>query len=297
MARKAVAVGVAKANLPAGKMFVLAMLAGAFIAFGACFYTTAVTGIPAALVGPARILGGLAFSLGLILVVVGGAELFTGNVLMLMALASRRIGFGRMLRNWCIVYVGNLAGSLVIAALVFYAGQWKMGECAVGATACATAIKKVGLPFSAAACSGMLCNMLVCLAVWLCYAGRSAADKVLAIIFPITAFVALGFEHSVANMFFIPYGMLVSHIPAVASTDAVQHLAYKTHPSHVLSVHAFLVYNLLPVTLGNIVGGGLFVGIAYWLAYLRGAEPEVEQAAPLITAEPIGAIGSMDRQA
>lgn len=276
MARKAVTVGVGKVNLDFGRTFALAALAGAFIALGACFFTTAVTGVPAALIGPARLVGGLAFSLGLILVVVGGAELFTGNSLILMAFFSGKVSFGRLMRNWTIVYVGNFAGSLLIVALVYFAWQWKMGECAVGAMAYGCAAKKMSLPFWTAFCSGVLCNLLVCLAVWLCYGARSVGDKILAIIFPITAFVALGFEHSVANMYFIPYGLLLAKTGEFTSSPVASSTVAKFAPSFFTIPH-FVVNNLIPVTLGNIVGGGLLVGAIYWFAYLRG---ESEEPAP-----------------
>lgn len=269
MAGKAVAVGVRKANLSFGRTFALAVLAGAFIALGACFFATVVTGVPAALIGPARLIGGLAFCLGLILVVVGGAELFTGNILMVMALLSGKVSFARMIRNWAIVYVGNLAGSLLVVALAYLAWQWKMGDCAVGATAYSCAAKKLTLPFGTAFCSGILCNVLVCLAVWLCYGARSVAGKILAIIFPITAFVALGFEHSVANMYIIPYGMLLARTGEFTGSPAASAALAKFAQS-MFTVPNFLVNNLIPVTLGNIVGGGLFVGTVYWFAYLRG---------------------------
>lgn len=269
MAGKAVAVGVRKANLTFGRTFALAVLAGAFIALGACFFATVITGVPAALIGPARLVGGLAFCLGLILVVVGGAELFTGNILMVMAVLSGKVSVAKMLRNWTIVYVGNLAGSLLIVALAYFAWQWKMGDCAVGATGYACAAKKLSLPFATAFCSGILCNVLVCLAVWLCYGARSVAGKVIAIIFPITAFVALGFEHSVANMYFIPYGMLLAKTTDFTASPAAAEVLAK-YAYQVFTIPSFLVNNLIPVTLGNIVGGGVFVGAVYWFAYLRG---------------------------
>jgi formate transporter len=276
MAGKAVAVGVRKANLTFGRTFALAMLAGAFIAMGACFFATVITGVPAELIGPARLIGGLAFCLGLILVVVGGAELFTGNILIVMAMLSGKVSFARMIRNWAIVYAGNLVGSLLIVALAYFAWQWKMGDCAVGATAYSCAAKKLSLPFVTAFCSGILCNVLVCLAVWLCYGARSVAGKIIAIIFPITAFVALGFEHSVANMYFIPYGMLLAKTGDFTGSPAAAHVLAK-YAQSMFTVPNFLVNNLIPVTLGNIVGGGLFVGAVYWFAYLRG---ESEETAP-----------------
>ncbi len=268
MAAKAVTAGVAKANLAAAPMFALAVMAGAFIALGACFFVSTMTGVPAGLVGPGRILGGLAFSLGLILVIVGGAELFTGNVLILMAVLSGKVTVGRMLRNWAIVYIGNFVGALMIVGLVYYAWQWKTGDMAVGATAYLIAAKKMSMPFVTAFCSGILCNVLVCLAVWLCYSARSTTDKIVSIIFPITAFVALGFEHSVANMYCISYGIALSRTGEFLAHPAAAE-AVKQFASAFFTLPRFVLGNLLPVTLGNIVGGGLFVGAVYWFTYLR----------------------------
>lgn len=283
MACKAVTAGANKASNSFSRTFALGVLAGAFIALGACFYATAVTGIPPALIGPAKLIGGLAFSLGLILVIIGGAELFTGNILIVMAVLNGKASLARLARNWAIVYAGNFVGSLLVAALAYYAWQWKLGDSAVGATAYSIAAKKLSLPFATAFCSGILCNFLVCLAVWLCYAGRTVADKILAILFPITAFVALGFEHSVANMYFIPYGMMLSRTAEFTATPAASALLTKYPPS-MFTAQGFLINNLLPVTLGNIVGGGLLVGVVYWFVYLRNAQPTEPYV--LVPAEP-----------
>jgi formate transporter len=267
MAAKAAEVGVRKAALGVVPMFVLAVLAGAFIALGAAFATTISAGAAGMLpYGVIRVLAGLAFSLGLILVIVGGAELFTGNNLLAMAWASRRISTGAVTRNWAIVYAGNFVGALGTAVLVVAAGQYAFGGGAVGATALATAATKVGYGPLQAFVLGILCNGLVCLAVWLTYSARTTTDRILAIVPPIAAFVAMGFEHSVANMYFIPAGMLIRAVaPASfwASIDKV--------PSDYASLDvAGLVGNLVPVTLGNIVGGTVLVGAIYWLVYLRG---------------------------
>lgn len=267
MACKAETVGVAKANMGFLSTFVLAILAGAFIALAACFYTTAMTGMPSGLVGPTRLLGGLPFSLGLILVVVAGAELFTGNTLIIIATISGKVRFTQLLRNWTVVYLGNLVGSVATVALVYFAWQWKMGDMAVGIAAYNIAAKKLTLPFFTAFCSGVLCNVLVCLAVWLCYSARSTTDKILSIIFPITAFVALGFEHSVANMYLIPYGMMLARTGEFTDNPAIAgHL--KADPS--IFTISNCISNLIPVTLGNIVGGAILVGLVYWIVYLRG---------------------------
>lgn len=247
MARLVEEVGVRKVQLPFVSMLTLGILAGAFIAFGSMFYTVTVTGSELGL-GPTRLLGGLAFSLGLILVIIGGAELFTGNSLIVMAWASRRITTAALLRNWGLVYVGNLIGAIATAGLVHLSGVLALGDGAVGITADAIANAKTSLDPVQAFVRGILCNILVCLAVWMCFAARSVSGKVAMIVFPITAFVALGFEHSIANMYLIPIGML--------------------HQSGTIDVVAVLA-NLLPVTAGNIVGGGVLVALVYWLVYLR----------------------------
>ena len=260
MAKRVETSGIAKANLDALSMFVLAMLAGAFIALGAMFYTFVVHNSTLSL-GLSQLLGGLVFCLGLILVIIAGAELFTGNNLIVMAYVSGDIKLSQLLRNWLIVYLGNFVGALLMVLLVYFSNHWSFGD--VGVKALMIANKKVSMPFSEALAKGVLCNVLVCLAVWLCFAGRSVTDKILAIVFPITAFVALGFEHSVANMYFIPAGLLLSADPQVIalldpSTDLTQ-----------LTINGLLINNLLPVTIGNIIGGGFFVAIVYWFIYLR----------------------------
>lgn len=246
MATRVAEAGVAKAHLPALPTLVLAVLGGAFIAFGGMFYTLIVTEAGLGL-GPGRLLGGVGFSLGLILVIVGGAELFTGNALIVMAWASRRVSTTALLRNWVLVYLGNLAGALGAAALVYLSGALSLGDGAVGQMSMAIATAKVSLSPGQAFFRGILGNALVCLAVWLCFAAPDATGKILAIIWPISAFVALGFEHSVANMYLIPIGMA-----AGAAFDV-----------------AGLLNNLVWVTLGNIIGGAGGVALAYWTIYLR----------------------------
>jgi formate/nitrite transporter len=242
-------VGVRKAELSFLATLTLGILAGAFIAFGAMFYTLAVTGSELGF-GPTRAIGGLAFSLGLILVIVGGAELFTGNSLIVLACASRRINLAALGRNWGIVYVGNLIGALGAAALVELSGVLELGGGAVAVTAEAIAQSKVALGPMQAFVRGILCNVLVCLAVWMGFAAHTVTGKVFAIIFPITAFVALGFEHSVANMYLIPIGALQGD-GDIGFFDFLE--------------------NIVPVTLGNIVGGGVLVALVYWLVYVREA--------------------------
>jgi formate/nitrite transporter len=250
-------VGVTKATMPVLTMFALATLAGAFVALGALFFTitmtTSTTGQPLAF-GLMRVAGGITFSLGLILVVVGGAELFTGNNLIAMAWASGRVTTQQVMRNWGWVYLGNLVGAGGTAVLVWLAGVHTMSNGAVGETMVQIARGKIALDPVSAVARGILCNVLVCLAVWLCMGARSVADKILATVFPITAFVACGFEHSVANMYFLPIGVALA-----GGTSAP------------LSV-ADAVSNLALVTLGNVLGGTILVALVYWSVYLRSSE-------------------------
>ena len=268
IAAKAVDVGVAKAHAGAFSTLVLSVLAGAFIGLGAAFATTAAAGAAGELpFGVTRVLVGLVFSLGLILVVVAGAELFTGNNLIVMAWAERRVALPALLRNWALVYLGNLAGALGTVALVYAARQYELGDGAVGTSALAIADAKTRLDFGQAVALGALCNALVCLAVWLCYGARTVTDKVLAIVFPISAFVALGFEHSVANMYFLPMGLLLRD----HASDTF-HANTGAAPADVpdLTLANALLDNLVPVTIGNVIGGSVMVGLVYWAVYLRG---------------------------
>jgi formate/nitrite transporter len=210
-------------------------------------------------------LAGLVFSLGLVLVVVGGAELFTGNSLIVMAWANRKVTGGAMMRNWGIVFAVNFVGAFGTAVLVFLSRQYTFGGGAAGITALNIAVGKVSLGFWQAVALGILCNALVCMAVWLTYSARSTMDKIAAIILPIAAFVAAGFEHSIANMYFVPYALLIKAFdPEFIGTTAagVAHLDR-------LTWQAFLLNNLFPVTLGNIIGGGVLVAAVYWAIFLR----------------------------
>lgn len=267
MAKKAENVGVTKANLGPFRMFALAVLAGAFIAMGAVFMTIVTTGATGILsYGVTRLLAGLAFCLGLILVVVAGAELFTGNNLIIMAWAGGKISTGKLWRNWIIVYLGNFAGSILTAYGMFLSGQYLFNKGAVGLNALNIAAAKTSLDFIPALVLGVFCNALVCLAVWLCMSARTTVDKIVAIIFPISAFVAAGFEHSVANMYFIPVGLFIKNgAPAEFWTAIGQTSADFAS----ITWSNFLIANLLPVTLGNIIGGALMVGLVYWFIYLR----------------------------
>jgi formate/nitrite transporter len=266
MAEKAEQVGVRKAAMDATSTFVLAVLAGAFIALGGMFANVVLASGSALPYAVARVLAGVVFSLGLILVVVGGAELFTGNNLIVMAWASRKIGAGLLLRNWAIVYLGNFVGAVGTAALVFLSGHYLFGGGAVGKAALATAEAKAGLGFGQAVVLGVLANALVCLAVWLTYSCRTTTDKVLVIVPPIAAFVACGFEHSVANMYTLPVGLFIKAGAPDSFWSAIGQ-GPADYPG--LTWEGFLVNNLLPVTLGNVLGGSGLVGAVYWFVYLR----------------------------
>jgi formate/nitrite transporter len=278
MATRAEYIGVRKAEMPIIQVFSLAVLAGAFIALGAIFATVtasgsmtslgpdgAVVGTTSLPYGVTRLLTGLVFCLGLILVVVGGAELFTGNNLIVMAWASGKVSSWALMRNWGVVYSGNFIGAVGTAAMMFFTRQYLFGKGAVGITALNTGVSKVNLEFFQAIALGVLCNALVCLAVWLTFSARTTMDKIVAIIFPIAAFVAAGFEHSIANMYFVPYALFVKQYdPAYAAS-----VAEKVPGLETLTWGAFLVDNLIPVTIGNIIGGAVLVAAVYWAIFLR----------------------------
>lgn len=260
------AVGVSKANLNFLAKFTLGILAGIFISFGAALFTLVVHDSKLSF-GLTQVIGGLSFCLGLVLVVVAGAELFTGNNLLVMAYVSKKISLRKLIENWIVVFFGNFLGALSLAVWIYLSRHWTLNNYLLGAKALLIAQAKVSFPFIVAFTRGVLCNALVCLAVWLCMGGRTTTDKILSIIFPITAFVALGFEHSIANMYFIPLGLLLRDNPKVL--EAANEMVGKVNDFSGLTWETFLVNNLLPVTLGNIVGGGLLVGLVYWFVYLR----------------------------
>lgn len=240
-------VGVAKARLPVLTSALLGVLAGAFIGLGALMYTLVLSDATLGFAAQ-RLLGGLVFSLGLVLVTVAGAELFTGNNLLAMAWASGRVSTAEVLRNWAVVGLGNFVGALGLAGLVWLAGWAGMNQGETGHTAVRIAVAKAGMPWEQAFFRGVLCNLLVCMAVWMALGGRSLLDKVVAVVFPVTAFVAAGFEHSIANLYFFPLAMLLG--APLGWGD--------------------LAANLLPVVAGNIVGGSVLVAGVYWVIYLRG---------------------------
>ena len=258
MARRAEDLGVVKAALPLDRLIALSVLAGAFIGFGAMFATVA-TADPGLSFAVSRVLGGVVFSLGLVLVVVGGAELFTGNALLVMAVASRRVRVRALLRNWCVVLAGNAVGAVGLAVLVVRSGTLDGSGGAIGRRAVEIGAAKTSLDVGEAIASGVVANVLVCLAVWMTLSARSVTDRVLVVILPVSAFVAGGFEHSIANMYLLPV--------ALFHRDEVAELGLTVSPD-LTWAHA-VTHNLLPVILGNVIGGSLLVGATYWFVYLR----------------------------
>src|SRR6478609_4379826 len=248
-------VGVKKANLPLLASFMLAIVAGGGVGFGALYFTI-VASDPSFSFATVRVVGGLVFTLGLALVLVGGAELFTGNNLIVMAWASGTVSTRTMLRNWTVVWFGNLFGALGLVVLVFLSHHLDMNDGRIGLSVLNTASSKIRPDVMTLFVKGVLCNVLVCAAVWLAYAGRSVTDKMVAIVLPVSAFIAAGFEHCVANMYFLPLAWLIiqtGHAPAGFDASTV--------------TIAGIIHNLIPVTLGNIVGGAGFVGAVYWAIY------------------------------
>jgi len=248
-------VGVKKANLPPLASLMLAVVAGGGVGFGAIYFTV-VASDPTLGFATTRVLGGLVFTLGLTLVMVGGAELFTGNNLIVMAWASGEVSTGTMLRNWTIVWFGNLIGSVGLVVLIYLTGHFEMNDGRIATAILNIATAKIRPDVTTLFFRGVLCNVLVCAAVWLAYAGRSVTDKIVAVILPVSAFVAAGFEHCVANMYFLPSAWLLvrtGHVPEGFDVSAITLTG--------------IIHNLIPVTLGNIVGGAGFVGAFYWAIY------------------------------
>ncbi len=254
-----------KCHIPMKKFFVLAILAGAFIGFGTELFIMVVHDIGTKMsVGFAKFLGGSVFSVGLMLVVIAGSELFTGDNLIVIAALEKKIRWSELFKAWGIVYVGNFIGSMIIVLMMFYSGLWAVNGSAVGAAAVNIANAKVHLTFLQALMRGIGCNWLVCLAVWMAMSAKDVVGKIFAIYFPIMAFVASGFEHSVANMTFIPYGILLKSAPSVITATGKSTSAFAS-----LNWSTFAVNNLIPVTIGNIIGGAFFVGVIYWYIYLK----------------------------
>ena len=260
MEKRLEATSLRKANLTWLSLLMLSILAGSFIALGSEFFTLVIFDSTLS-VGFTRLIGAFCFSLGLILVIVAGAELFTGNNLVIMGFASGVVTYKQVLKNWVGSYIGNFIGSISVVFLMFFTNLWKMKDYALGAKIVQIAADKVNLTFAEGISRGILCNALVCLAVWLCLSARSVISKIGAIIFPITAFVASGFEHSIANMYFIPMGLLLKNNQQVI--DVLLKVNPKINLSN-LNVLGFLG-NLFSVTLGNIIGGAIMVGVVYWI--------------------------------
>ena len=255
-------VGVGKTTSPWFSVLVLGILAGAYIGFGGVLATSVTFDLPQYLgTGFTKFLSGSVFSLGLMLVIIAGAELFTGNNLMISSVMTRDITFGKMLKRWGLVYISNFIGSILIVLLFYYSGLWKTGGEAIGEAAVRIASGKVSLPFSEALIRAIGCNWIVCLAVWMAISARQTIGKIFAIFFPIMGFVAIGFEHSVANMYFVPMGLFLKDFAGVATPSGFN--------PEMLNWGAFFVRNLVPVTIGNIIGGVVFVGMSYWSAFLK----------------------------
>ena len=266
VAVRAEEVGVKKATTDAQTLFILSVLAGAFIAFGAIFATTVSAGGAALPYGVTRLLTGVTFSVGLILVIVGGAELFTGNNMIVMAWANGKVTTRSLLLNWTIAFIGNFVGAFSTAILMFYTAQYTFGGGAVGLAALSTAHAKTSLELVPALTLGIMCNVLVCLAVWMCYGARTSVGKVVIIVPPITAFVAAGFEHSIANIYFIPIALFIK---AGAPNSFWMSIGKTAADFPALTWGNFFVGNLVPVTIGNIIGGSVLVAAVYWFVYLR----------------------------
>jgi formate/nitrite transporter len=262
-------VGVKKANLPLLVSLMLAVIAGGSIGLGALYYTIIVSDAELSF-ATARVMGGLAFSLGLVIVLVAGAELFTGNNLIVMAWASGNVSTKKMLRNWVVVYFGNLIGAVGLLVLVFLSHHLDMNGGRIGLSVLTTATAKIQPDAVTLFFKGVLCNLLVCLAVWLAYAGRSVTDKIVATIFPVSAFIAAGFEHCVANMYFLPLAWLMTRTGKVPPD----------FDASVITI-AGIIHNLVPVTLGNIVGGAGLVGAMYWMIYRTAFGKSGRSNAPL----------------
>ena len=269
VAKNVIGIGKKKAELPAGKMLVLGIMAGLFIALAAAGSNTISCTVESGSI--AKILSGMVFPAGLTMVLLAGSELFTGNCLMVIPLIEKEIRLTSLLRNWIIVYIGNFIGSAIVAVLIYYGGQLDLFDGALAVNTIKVAAGKCSLTFTKAFCLGILCNFLVCIAVWISFAAKTVSGKIMGLFLPIMLFILCGFEHCVANMYYGTAGLL-------ANADAAYHAAAADTVSSIWNLTAgnFLIGNLLPVTLGNIVGGSIMVGCVYWFAYLQksGAEEE-----------------------
>lgn len=262
VAKNYIATGKAKVNTPISKMLILAILAGMFIAFGGVGATTVAVSIPLASVG--KFVGACVFPGGLTMVLLAGSELFTGNCLLTIPLLQREISLGGMLKNWIVVYLGNLIGGILVGAILVFSHQPSLFDCGMAVSVLNTAVSKCTMPFGDAVLRGLLCNFLVCIAVWISFAAKDVVSKIVGLFFPIMMFVGCGFEHSIANMYYISAGLFAKLVPAYTQAAAAAGLDLSS-----LTWGNFFLVNLLPVTLGNIIGGAVCVGCAYWFVYLR----------------------------
>lgn len=260
IAQNYIAIGTAKTKMPISKMLILGILAGMFIAIAGIASTVASATLTGSI---GKLLGAAVFPGGLAMVLIAGSELFTGNTIIVLPVCCKQARISGMLKNWVFVYLGNFIGSIVIAALVFYGGTLGLFDNAAGGAAINTAVAKVSLTFDDAFIRGILCNFVVCIAVWMSFAAKDVVGKVAGIFFPIMIFVLLGWEHSVANMYFIPAGILA------AGNEAYLAASKFAADVSALTWGSFFFKNLLPVTLGNIVGGSVLVGLGYWFVYIR----------------------------
>lgn len=262
VAKNYINIGKGKVNTPIPKMIILAILAGAFIAFGGVGATTVAVSVSEASLG--KFLGACVFPGGLTMVLLAGSELFTGNCLLTIPLLEREIKFGGMIKNWVFVYIGNMIGGILVGGAIIYCHQASLFSNAMAVSVISTAVTKCSMPFMDAFIKGILCNFLVCIAVWISFAAKDVAGKIVGLFFPIMMFVLCGFEHSVANMYYISAGLFAKLVPAYAQAAADAGI-----DTSALTVGNFFGKNLLPVSLGNIVGGAICVGCAYWFLYLR----------------------------
>ncbi|EQB99618.1 formate transporter FocA [Photorhabdus temperata] len=259
-------IGVYKTTKHPAITYISAITAGIFISIAFVFYITATTGTASVPYGLAKLVGGICFSLGLMLVVVCGADLFTSTVLTIISKATGRITWHQMFKNWINVYLGNLIGALFFVAMIWFAGQYNVANGLWGLNVLQTADHKVHHTFIEALFLGILANLMVCLAVWMGYAGRSLMDKIFVMILPVAMFVASGFEHSIANMFLIPLGIVIKNF---APTEFWINVGTTPEQFSQLTISHFITDNLIPVTIGNIIGGAILVGLTYWFIYLR----------------------------
>lgn len=270
--------GIKKVNLPVINMFILGILAGVYIAFASEGSNMAAFNLFAKpeTYGLGKALAGAIFGTGLMLVLVAGAELFTGNTMIIAGVLDKKVTVSAMLKNWVVVYLGNFVGSIFIAYMMVQSGLFSSGANVLGGITIKIAAYKVGLTFTQAFYLGIMCNWLVCLAVWMAAGARDVIGKLMAVFFPIWLFITSGFEHSVANMYYIPAGIMAKNTQAWA--EAATSLGVTPEKLAHLNWGTFAVNNLLPVTLGNIVGGGIFVGALYWYTYIKNGKNEASKA-------------------